>query len=378
MYHLIKVDSKVIIFESNLGKNYTGNPKAIYEKMVKRGLDQVYTCVWIFNNPQTVIPGKHIQVKKMRLKYLYYFNKAKYWIVDSRQPLFLNKKAETIFIQTWHGTPLKKLALDMEVIDMGGETDLEGYKDRFKQSSSRWDYLLAQNYYSAEVFRSAFGFDKNMLSMGYPRNDKLIEVDNEMILNIKLKLNLPIDKKIILYAPTWRDNAFIKKGYYKFETELNIDYMSKELSNDYILIVKAHYLVAEKMKRLTENNKFVYDFSSQQDITDLYLVSDLLITDYSSVMFDYSVLKRPMYFYVYDYEEYRDALRGFYFDLKAEAPGPCVESTDALIHEIKKGEDYYYQVYKDKYECFSEKFNHLDDGTSSDKIINYLLIDGGN
>ena len=131
---LLPVKKNVIFFESNVGRNYTGNPKAIYEKMVAEGLDNKYLCIYSLENTQTKIPGNVKKVKRLRLTYFYYMAIAGIWISDSRFPEFIKKRKQTKYIQTWHGTPLKKLALDMESIHMDGESSLEEYKEKFRAS----------------------------------------------------------------------------------------------------------------------------------------------------------------------------------------------------------------------------------------------------
>src|SRR5699024_9717523 len=144
-------------------------------------------------------------------------------------------------------------------------------------------------------------------------------------------------KKIILYAPTWRDDSYHAKGRYKFNLEFNMKKMYENLSDEYIIILRLHYLVSKNLD-ITESEGFIYDYSNYEEITVLYVVSDMLITDYSSVFFDYANLGRPMIFYVYDIDNYRDKLRGFYFDFERKAPGPLVTTTDELLQAIKKTE----------------------------------------
>lgn len=185
---------------------------------------------------------------------------------------------------------------------------------------------------------------------------------------MKKKLGLPENKKIILYAPTWRDNDYYGKGNYKFQLKLDFDKLQEELSRDYVIIVKYHYLVSSEIDWSVYKG-FVYDFGRADDIAELYLVSDMLITDYSSVMFDYSLLMRPMFFYCYDLEEYRDELRGFYFDFEAEAPGPISQTTEELIEDIK---NYKAEEYTMKYQAYHEKFNAVDDGHASERIVGLI------
>jgi CDP-glycerol glycerophosphotransferase len=378
IYHLFifirKTDRRIVIFESNLGRNYSGNPRFIYEEMVARGLDKVYQCFFILEDVKTVLPGKVKKIKRLSLSYFYVFAKAGIWVSDTRMPLYLVKRENTVYIQTWHGTPLKRLALDLFQITMEGESDLEDYKNKFVQNTKTWDYLLSQNSYSTKIFRSAFAYQKEILEIGYPRNDILINKNNEKSIGeIKRRLKLPIDKKVILYAPTWRDNEHYGPHQYKFSSKMDFSYLKEKLSQDYIILVKAHYLVSEQID-FGGFQGFLYQFGASFDIAELYLISDLLITDYSSVMFDYSLLNRPMIFYTYDLEQYKDKLRGFYFDFIGEAPGPIVTTTEQLATSIL---EYDSKNYEEKYKAFKDKYNHADSGDASGKVVDLILSYGG-
>lgn len=366
---LLPVNKNIILFESNLGRNYTGNPKAIYEEMVHQGLDKKYKSYFILEDVKTIIPGEAMKIKRNRLRYFYLFAVAGVWISDSRLPMYLIKRDKCRYIQTWHGTPLKKLALDMDTVFMAGETTLDNYKKNFYDNTQTWDCLISQNHYSTEIFRRAFAFNKDMLEVGYPRNDILFQKNNdEDIRKLKVELGLPLDKRIILYAPTWRDNEFYGKGRYKFNPPLDFSMLKDELKEDTVLIVKYHYLIMDQID-WSPYKDFVYSYDINHDIASLYLVSDMLITDYSSVMFDYNILQRPMFFYCYDLEEYKDALRGFYFDFLEEAPGPVALTTDKLVEEIK---EYDPSKYIDRQKAFTMKYNHIDDGQASKRIVDLI------
>lgn len=366
---LLPLDSRVILFECNVGRNYTGNPRAIYEEMVRQGLDHKYDCYFILEDTKILIPGQAKKVRRKSLKYFYLFAKAGIWVCDSRLPMYIIKRPDTTFIQTWHGTPLKKLALDMDAVYMAGETGIEDYKQNFRKNTKTWDYLISQNHYSSQIFPRAFDYHKEMLEVGYPRNDILFKKDNEVDINkIKKQMGLPLDKGIILYAPTWRDNKFYDIGKYKFELDLDVQALKDSFGEDVIILVKYHYLVVDSID-WGKYNGFVRSCDANQDISLLYLVSDLLITDYSSVMFDYSLLKRPMFFYCYDLDDYKDSLRGFYFDFIQEAPGPIVKTTEDLIKIMN---NYDPELYQDRYDAFVKKYNHWDDGNASRKLVELI------
>ena len=368
--HIIPTSKKIIIFQSSNGRNYTGNPRYIYEEMIRQGLDKKYKCIWFLFDTSIEVPGNCKKIRNNYFPYFWYLMRAGFWVFDSRQPKYCRKKKNVTYIQTWHGTPLKKLALDMDRMDMGGSTNIEGYHRKFLATCNDWDYLVSQNSFSTEIFKSCFAFkDRPILQIGYPRNDILIRDNNkEKIKEYKKKLGLPLDKKIILYAPTWRDNEYSVKGKYKFVSKLDFDKAQKELSDEYIFIVKYHYLVSDKID-WSPYKGFVYTFDETKDIAWLYLVSDMMITDYSSVMFDYSLLKRPMLFFAYDLENYKENIRGFYFDFVEEAPGPISKNTDQLIQDIKT---YDPSQWKEKYQAYSAKYNHVDDGHASEHIVDLI------
>lgn len=365
-----RTDKKILLFESNLGRNYSGNPRFIYEELVTRGLDQTFRCYFILEDVSAAIPGHAVKVKRKSLFYFYLFAKAGVWVSDTRMPTYLKKRKAVIYIQTWHGTPLKKLGLDLEQVTMEGEKSLEDYKKKFAENSKTWDYLISQNSYSSGIFRRAFAFQKEILEIGYPRNDILFSKNNTGAIEaIKQKLGLPRDKKIILYAPTWRDNEHYGHLTYKFSTAMDYDYLKQQLSSEYVIAVKAHYLVGEQLD-FDRYKGFLYQFGACADIAELYLAADLLVTDYSSVMFDYSLLRRPMFFFTYDLEQYKDSLRGFYFDFLQEAPGPIILTTEQLAAEIL---NYDSRKYREKYDAFSLKYNHADQGNASAQIVDLIL-----
>ncbi len=362
-----------ILFESSTGNNWTGSPRAIYEKMVELGLDRKYEIYISMKHPENAkVEGQAKLIKRRTFPYFRAFAKAGIWVTDSRMPLYLIKKDGVTCIQTWHGTPLKKLALDMDKLDMGGSVDLQKYQENFRRNTSRWDYLVSQNPYSTEIFRRCFDFHKEMLETGYPRCDVLFQKNTpEQVLELKKELGLPTDKKIILYAPTWRDDEYSQKGKYSYHDALDVDAMRQAFGGEAVLIIKYHYLVSSNTD-WSKYEGFVYNFSQTADISPLYLVSDIMITDYSSVMFDYAILDRPMYFFCYDLEHYRDTLRGFYFDFEKTAPGPIVKTTRELVRAIQREKDSPDPVSLQRRAAFRRKFLPFDDGHASEKIVKLI------
>ena len=369
MCFLFPVKKNRVVFDSSLGKSYAGNPRHIYECLVANGFDMKWDCIWFYEKEKYSIPGMSRQVQYGRLRYLYYMATAKIWVFDSRQPEFLIRRKGTYYIQTWHGTPLKKLALDMEDVFMVGESDIDTYKELFAKNVHTWDYLISQNPFSSSTFRRAFDFRKEMLEIGYPRSDILFRENTpDGIRRYRKELGLPRDKKVILYAPTFRDDEYSEDDRYKFQPQISFDKMREELGDEYVVIVKYHYLIMDSVD-WSPYEGFIYHFDQSHDIAELFLVSDMLITDYSSVMFDYSILNRPMFFFAYDFYKYKNELRGFYFSYRGEMPGPISFTTEALIEDIK---NYDAGEYEEKYLHFHNKFNLIDDGMASGRVMELI------
>lgn len=361
----------IIIFESFLGKQYSDSPKAIYEEWNKKyPNDQL---IWSIDTRKSIeLPPDVKVVRRLSFEWVYYMARARVWISNSRLPNWLPKDSSTIYLQTWHGTPLKKLALDMNAVHMPG-TDTERYKASFIRESNKWDYLISPNAYSSEIFRRAFAFNQTMLEVGYPRNDLFYHQENLTAVTerVKKKLNLPHDKKVILYAPTWRDQQNEGRGQYRLSLPLDFEKFVSQFGDEYVLLVRFHYLVSENLD-LSKVEPNVLDVSNYPDIAELYTISDVLITDYSSVMFDYAHLMRPILFYVYDLEEYRDEIRGFYMNFTDEAPGPLLRTEEELYRTLNEL-SYVEATYQEKLEAFNHRFCEFDDGNAAANVVDTLV-----
>lgn len=362
----MKMVDNMVIFESFFGRNYSDSPKYIYEYLGKHYPGE-YQFVWILNNRQKEkMPFPCKRAKRFSLRYYYYMARAKYHVFNGRQPVYFIKRKGNVFLETWHGTPLKKLVFDMDEVTTASPL----YKKQFYTQTRSWDYLVAPNQFSEDIFRHAFMYDGKMLETGYPRNDILYLKDKEkedLTLEIKKELGIPVDKKVILYAPTWRDDEFYDHAQYKFTLKLDMEKMQKEIGDEYVLLLRTHYFIVDFLD-LTPYEGFAYNVSKYNDIARLYLISDILITDYSSVFFDYANLRRPMLFFTYDLDKYQSVLRGFYMDVEEELPGPMLFDTDEILDAIRNLPEIE-EKYKDKYSVFCEKYCGWEDGNATKKVV---------
>lgn len=188
-------NKRMIIFESYLGKQFSCNPRAIYEYLRQNNSKYSFNMVWSVdkNYEHEFIRQGLNYSNRFTLSWLWKMATAKYWVTNSRLPLWLPKPNKTIYIQTWHGTPLKRLANDMDVVRMPGTTT-EKYKKNFSKESSKWDVLISPNKYSTEIFKRAFHFNNTVIETGYPRNDILYKKDIEPYKE-KLKKKLGLERK---------------------------------------------------------------------------------------------------------------------------------------------------------------------------------------
>jgi len=373
-----KIDEKIIVFESFMGRTYSDSQKALYKEMQKDEYFKDYTFVWAFKNPleyESLMKDNTIVIKYGSRKFYEYMSKAKYWITNSRLPEYLIKKKDQVYIQCWHGTPLKRLGFDINVEGGNALNTMKEIKEKYENDAKRYNYMLSPSAFCTEKFTSAFNLKKLkkeniIVEKGYPRNDYLINHTKEDVENLKNNLDIPKNKKVILYAPTWRDNQHTSGVGYTYDLNIDFDRLKEKIGNDYVIVFRTHYFVANSFD-FEKYKGFIYDMSNHDDVNDCYIISDIIITDYSSVFFDYANLKRPMLFYMYDLEEYKGKLRDFYFDLE-ELPGPIVQTQEELENEILNI-DKYEGKYKEKYKAFNNKFNYLDDGQAAKRVIDEII-----
>ncbi|OZU88371.1 hypothetical protein CIL03_12025 [Virgibacillus indicus] len=364
---IIPVDPKLILFESGVGKQFGDSPKNIYEEILDRNLD--YKKVWVYNKSYRFNDINTKRIKRLSPQYYYYLFKSRYWVNNQNFPTYIKKRPETTYLQTWHGTPLKKMLYDIE--EVHGRSD--DYVERVGKAVKNWDYLISPSAYATKAFSSAFRYNGEVLEVGYPRNDLFYKENKQDIVEkVRNKIKLSDEKKVILYAPTFRDDQTSKKNKFLFDVNMDLHKMKEQLGDEYVILLRMHVVINNKLKIDESLKDFVINCSSYPDIQELLLLADILITDYSSVMFDFANTNKPILFYTYDLENYRDNIRGFYMDFENEAPGPLMYNTDDIIEkvtQIKQVKNDYYE----KYRIFREKYCSLEDGMASKRVVDNIF-----
>lgn len=366
---VMKKDPKLILFESSIGKQIADSPKAIYDKLVDSNAD--YNYVWVYNGKKPIKQSHTRVVKRLSPEYFYYLAKAKYWINNQNFPYYIKKQNTQTYIQTWHGTPLKRMQNDVK--EFKGKDS--GYLSRVNKAVKQWDYLISPSPYATKAFKSAFNYKKEVLEIGYPRNDIFYAQPNKQQLLIDTVLqqyNIPKGKKVILYAPTFRDDDVNKNNKHQFNLQLDLSKLFEKFADEYVLLIRAHVVVANNLVIPEEFENFAINVSKYEDIQHLYLAADLCITDYSSVMFDFAHTKRPLLFYTYDLQHYKENLRGFYMDFEEEAPGPLMLNMEDVVNSIAKIDEVIIQ-YQEKYNQFYQKYCAIDQGNAAEQLVTKIF-----
>lgn len=304
----VKKEKGLVLFVSYMGKNFNDSPKVIYDELIKNGEYSNLNLVWAFNDVNKYKLDSQTKIVKMdSLQYLLTALKAEYWITNVNIERGLHfKKEYTKYINTWHGIPIKKIGNDVK-----GRSDFDFSSVNLFCYSGNFEY---------EIYKKAFKLkDTNLFKIGMPRNEVLLnnKIDVEFI---KQKLNIH-NKKVVLYAPTWRDNKVV-------QDLIDFNLWDKNLDDEYVFLIKMHGL-SEAIS--IQKSPRIIDVSDYEETYELLLVSDILVTDYSSILFDYSLLNKPIILYTPDYKEYKNT-RGVYFELDDLGLANYKKETDVIDH----------------------------------------------
>ncbi|AYK58733.1 CDP-glycerol glycerophosphotransferase family protein [Bacillus subtilis subsp. subtilis] len=364
-----KIDPHIIFYESYHGKAMNDNPYAIFKYLVNNEEYKNFTHVWALNDQDNPYANKYKGLKNVRFvkvhseEYIKYLTKAKYLINNVTFPTYFQKKDEQIYINTWHGTPLKTLGKDME----GPIGQHKNIQRNFLHS----DYILSPNKFTSEKLIDSHDleglYNGEIIEEGYPRMDLTFNTDKEELRKtLENIIELDPHKKIILYAPTWRGEvgsvSNINEELFKHISALN-----EKIPDDYQLILKVHTLLFKYIKHDEQlMNKCIPDCI---DTNELLSLVDILITDYSSIFFDYMATNKPILYFMYDKEQYLKK-RGMYLDVNTLA-GPICKTTDELakcIKEIESVQDRYQSVYQEMNEVYIKRV-----GDSTQKIVDIIF-----
>jgi CDP-glycerol glycerophosphotransferase (TagB/SpsB family) len=346
-----------VFFESYRGRSAACNPRAIDRFLAH---DRPHTVrYWSVQDGSVEVPIGAIRIIEGTRAWWHARGAARVLVVNDWLQKRWRRRPHQHVLQTWHGSTLKRLARDRP--DAGWRTRVAA-----RREGKRWDALLAQNEFSALNLRSAYAYTGPVWTEGYPRNDALVrsfQYDRSSY-SIYHRLGIEPELKIALWAPTWREDRRTMVDF------LDADQLSGLLGPEWIVLVRGH--VSTWGTGADQSASGVLDVTTYPDIADLLQVTDVLVTDYSSVMFDWIVTGRPMVFCVPDMANYAYVLRGFYADLLEDPPGPVVHTTAEVAHAIKNSADHA-AVYAEQWHEWRERFAADDDGNAAERVVSRMV-----
>ena len=354
------IDDKLVVFAAYWYKQYAGNPKAISTALARMAPDM--RRVWLVNGGDAdCVPGWEETVVVGTWDYYRVLATARVLVNNVNFPDFVRHREGTIHLQTQHGTPLKSMGLDLRGRRPAGRMNFSKLLTR----SDRWDFNLSSNRYSTEIWARAFPCRFESLEYGYPRNDVFFGDVAERSAAVREALGIDPAAKVVLYAPTFRDH--------RATPTLDVDLwqLGAALPDDMVVLVRSHYFDDLGLAAPDVPGN-VRDVSGHPDVQELCLAADVLVTDYSSVMFDYANLDRPIVIYAPDADTYRE-VRGTYFDIVAEAPGAVVETQQAL-EKVLAGGDYAAPEAQARLERFRDRFCEFDDGYAAERVVRRVVL----
>ncbi|WRS31166.1 CDP-glycerol glycerophosphotransferase family protein [Actinomycetaceae bacterium MB13-C1-2] len=291
---------------------------------------------------------------------------SKYIVTNNNLPWFFSKRPGQRYVQLWHGTPLKRLLRDMRP-----ESRMLDYWDLMQREIPQWDGLLAQNPYSANRFQQAFGYEGDVRVLGYPRNDLLVDQRQGAKRDeTRSALGLSSDDFVILYMPTWRDNLRDKDGQVKNADFFDFELVLSNLPENGRILFRSHHVASSGRPELPSG---VIDVTSYPEVSELYLAADALVTDYSSTMFDFAILRKPMIFFSPDIDEYSGTNRGMYLEYEDWVPGPVVRSNEELIDVLQYWDVIGAPIQSSRIDNWIERFSPADDGRASERVAHWIL-----
>lgn len=353
--------------------SYGENLIFIYEEMKRQHIDcevvflYKSTCKYeVKNYPDVKAVAFETKNIIQTIKAIYHLATSRYVIIDnyfgSLSTIRFKKRVECI--QIWHAAgAFKKFGLLAPAFKKRSKYA----QGRFLRVYNNFHKIVVGSDALAEIYKQAFGLkEESILKTGIPRTDLFFyENDQKVIINNLVSSNPNLTKKkVILYAPTFRD-----KELEDFDLDLNIDAMYEALKDEYIFIIKLHPAIRNNLEHKEKYKGFLYDYSLYPNINDLFLVTDILITDYSSVPFEFCLLKKPMIFFAYDLNKYTKK-RGLIGDFVSNVPGPVVFSSTEIIKKIQTQSFDFRKI-----EQFNAQWSQYSNGNSSRDLVHYLFND---
>ncbi|MEA2296908.1 MAG: CDP-glycerol glycerophosphotransferase, partial [Solirubrobacteraceae bacterium] len=354
-----------VVYSSFTGRQYSDNPRAIHEELVRRGAPLEHR--WLVRDAAAVVPPTASVLRQGSEEAHAVMARARYVVFNDHFPAWFSRRPDQVCLQTWHGTPLKRLGFDVPR-RRGG---VLRHEDRWAEQEGNWQYVVSPNRFSTPILRDAYALTGELLETGYPRDDVLAPADRaDRSRRLRERLGIPDGVRTVLYAPTFRDHRRDRRGRYRLDLQLDLARLREAVGPDTMILFRKHHYVFDTVPLAADG--FVRDVSEYPDSTELLLAADVLLTDYSSIAVDYANTGRPMLFFTYDLETYQNEIRGFYLDYEATVPGPLLRTTDEVAEALREL-DAVHAAQATRYDAFVQRFCELDDGAAAARVVDRVF-----
>jgi CDP-glycerol glycerophosphotransferase len=353
----------VVLYECFGGRESSDSPRAIHEELVRRGAPLEH--LWVVRDGACVPPATAAAVADSSRAYYEAYARARYVVANDHWPRWASRRPEQTWLQTWHGPPLKRLGRDLA----RSPKAVREYRRTVLQPAENWHYLVSPAPFASPILRSAFSERAELLETGLPRTDVLLRPDRDTVAReVRQRLGLPEGTRTVLYAPTYRDHL-ATGGRYRHGPLLDVRALATALGEGHVVLFRRHRLMVGSHAAAADG---VLDVTAYPDATELLLAADVLVTDYSSAVFDFASLGRPMLFFTPDLDLYRDEVRGFSIDFVADAPGPLLRKAGDVA-EALADPDGLGSEFAGRRERFVSAYCPLADGGAAARVVDRLF-----
>ena len=359
---LLPIQKNKIVVSSYYGRGYSDNPKAVVDALLKRKAD--LDIVWLAKDPEHAgVPAGVRVVRHDTAAAIRELSTARVWIDNCRKGA-RHKKAKQYYMQTWHGFALKRIERD--VADKLNTPENAAYAVYAQRDSSQIDVIISDSTFMTDIYRKSFWYDGEIQQFGSPRNDILASPPAQAKETIAKSLHLPQNSHYVMYAPTFRADGSLDA--YQLDYEAVCAACSKRFGGNWIMLVRLHPNVMQLAKDMTFDNRTTFDATAFDDMQLLLSACDAVITDYSSLMFDFALTRRPCFQFAIDIDEYKND-RNFYFPID-ETPFPLAKSNAEMVQNIESFDEMAYQTECD---AFFDKMGFVLDGKASESCADWIL-----
>ncbi|HEX4654108.1 MAG TPA: CDP-glycerol glycerophosphotransferase family protein [Mycobacteriales bacterium] len=354
-----------VLYICHDGTSYDDNPRAIHEELVRRGNGLEH--LWMVRDGRFVVPESATAVRADSSDYYDALARCRYVVANGYVPDVLRPRRGQRVLQTWHGGFVKQQGMELA----GRAVARRAYLPAETQRPDAWRFLVSPSAAMTSALRRAFPFAQQVLETGSPRADLLLRPERASLgAEVRTRLGVPAGKKVLLYAPTYRDHLRQGRMRYRLGRTLDADVLRGALGEDWVVLFRRHHQAVGRLA--PAGDPFIRDVSDHPSVSDLLLASDVLVTDYTSLVFDQVAMNRPVVFFTPDLEAYRDDIRGFAIPFDRVAPGPLLATTDDVVDAVRDL-DLVRRDHEHAYAAFRATYCPLDDGNAAGRVVDAVF-----